>query len=389
MSIEIIKEALDNQKEMIKDFVKKVEDVFVEQKNIITRIDELEESLKKRRISVPGLEDYADKFSIARAAKAIITNDWSEAGFEKEVFAEAQKKAMGATGSSNMGFFVPVEILQGYIEKLEAEAVTIKMGATVLQNLTGIPAVIPKQVGGSTGYWVGENASITESELSGGQLSMTPKRAAALCKVSNTLLKYSNPSVEDLIRRDLFTRIALQIDYAALEGTGSEYKPRGILYAGINSVSGSTLTFDMMYDMQYELQKDNAYRGKLGYVFHPAVKRTLVKMKVAQFTGDSNGMYVIQPMVAENEFASWLGHPYAMSTQIAPSSNTGSQTANIFFGNWEEMIIAMWGVIELKVSQETSTAFEYDQTWIRIIQDVDIGVRHAESFCYAQPTISA
>jgi len=41
----------------------------------------------------------------------------------------------------------------------------------------------------------------------------------------------------------------------------------------------------------------------------------------------------------------------------------------------------MWGTVELRASQETYTAFQSDQTWIRILQEVDIQVRHAESFC--------
>jgi hypothetical protein len=41
----------------------------------------------------------------------------------------------------------------------------------------------------------------------------------------------------------------------------------------------------------------------------------------------------------------------------------------------------MWGGIELMASKETSTAFEYDQTWVRILQSIDIQVRHAKSFC--------
>jgi len=32
-------------------------------------------------------------------------------------------------------------------------------------------------------------------------------------------------------------------------------------------------------------------------------------------------------------------------------------------------------------SQETSDAFEKVQTWIRKIQEMDIAVRHVESFC--------
>ena len=287
-----------------------------------------------------------------------------------------------------MGYFVPNEILAGYIELLRAESVVMGMGATVLDNLTGIPVTLPKQTGGATGYWVGENEQITSSELTTGMISLTPKKVGALVKISNETLKYTNPSAEALIRNDLFTTIALKIDYTCLKGSGSANEPTGIAnVSDINTVaigtSGGAPTFDLLYDMQYALQEDNAYRGKLGYLFHPATRRRLVKTKVAQFTTDTDGEYIIQPMTSESSLVSWMGHPYKMTTQIPINLTKGNSTncTEIYFGNWAEMIIGMWGGIELMASKETSTAFEYDQTWVRILQSIDIQVRHAQSFC--------
>ena len=78
-----------------------------------------------------------------------------------------------------------------------------------------------------------------------------------------------------------------------------------------------------------------------------------------------------------------MGHPYKMTTQIPIDLTKGNSTncTEIYFGNWSELLIGMWGTVELRASQETYTAFQSDQTWIRILQEVDIQVRHAESFC--------
>jgi len=37
--------------------------------------------------------------------------------------------------------------------------------------------------------------------------------------------------------------------------------------------------------------------------------------------------------------------------------------------------------MEILASQEAGTAFATDQTWVRIISEIDIAVRHPESFC--------
>ena len=384
-----IKELLEKQSEFLKSIGTTTETIEANMKAYEARLKDIESRMNPGRVGpLPGLENEAKNFSFLRAVKSIITNDWTEAGFEKEVFQQARKKAMSVGTDSSMGYFVPNEILAGYIELLRAESVVMGMGCTVLDNLQGIPVTLPKQTGGATGYWVGENESITESELTTGMISLTPKKVGALVKISNETLKYTNPSADALIRNDLFTTIALKIDYTVLKGAGSEHEPRGIANTtGISTVAigaaGGAPTFDHLYDMQYALQASNAYRGKLGYIFHPATRRRLVKTKVAQFTTDTSGEYIIQPMTSESSLVSWMGHPYKMTTQIPINltKTTSSNCTEIYFGNWAECLIGMWGGIELMASKETSTAFQTDQTWVRILQSIDIQVRHAASFC--------
>ena len=388
--MEEIKKLLETQKDMLGTISGSVMSLSDAQKNLDTRLKDLEERTAPRRVipRMPGLEDEAKSFSLTRAINAIVTGDWSSAGFEREVFDQTKKRTASTNDDSNLGYFVPNEVLPGFIELLTAESVVNQMGATVLSNLSGVPVEIPKQTGGATAYWVEENASITDSDLSAGQLALTPKAVAAMVKMSNRLLRLSNPSVEAMVRSDIARVIALAIDLAALRGTGVAGQPIGIANtASINTVAigtdGGAPTFDHLYDMQYELQYDNAYRGNLGYIFHPATRRRLVKTKVAQYSTDTGGDYIIQPMTFESSLVSWMGHPYKMTTQIPVNLTKGSSTncTEIYFANWSELIIGQWGGLEIMASRETSDAFAKNQTWVRIIQDVDVAVRHPESFC--------
>jgi HK97 family phage major capsid protein len=352
------------------------------------RIKDIEGKMQSRKVSLPGLEDEKTPFSFFKACHAIRTNDWSQAGFENEVFQETRKKAMSMGTSSAGGYIVPTIYIAELIELLQAESVVISMGATVLNNLQGSPVQIPRQSGGATAYWVGENVAITSSDLTLEQVSMTPKKVGCLVKLSNTLLKLSNPSAEALIRRDIAVALALKIDLASLRGLGASYQPKGVnLQTGLGTVAigtnGGNITFDHLIDMEYELAADNALRGKLGYIFHPCIRRNLLKRKVDHYTGQStNQSYLIAP-VTEQVFQNWLGYPYKMTTQIPINLTKAEGTAltEVYFGNWQELIVGQWGGMELMASQETSDAFEKDQTWVRVLQEVDIAVRHGESFC--------
>lgn len=383
-----IKELFDTQKTMLEKMGASLDTIMDAHKSLETRIAEIEKQSTPRRVSVSGLEDYQKDFSLQRAINAIVSNDWSNAGFEKEVFANASKKAMSAGSDTAGGYIVPNELLTDFIEYLRAKPVVSQMGATILQGLVGIPVEIPKQTGGATAYWVGENQAISESALTLGQLALSPKQVSGLVKLSNRLLRTSNPSVEAMIRGDLQAVLANAIDYACLRGSGASNEPIGIANTvGINTVTlgtgnGAAPSFDYLYDMQYALQADNAYTGNLGYIFHPVVRKTLMKSKIAQYSGDTAGNYIVQPMVSDSQLQNWMGHPYKMTTQIPINLTVGSGTCTeIYFGNWSEFIIGQWGGIEIMASRETSDAFEKNQVWVRIIQEIDLAVRHPESFC--------
>jgi HK97 family phage major capsid protein len=387
-ALQEIRKMLEEQKSLlllkvddrVKDAIQKIE-------GLEARLGELEKMATPRKVHLPGLEDEKEKFSFFKAIWAIKTGNWDNAGFEKEVFDNTRKKAMAMGTGSAGGYIVPTIYIAELIELLMAESVVTAMGATVLNDLQGSPVQIPRQSGGATGYWVAENASITASDLTLEQLSLTPKKVGALVKLSNSLIKLANPSAEALVRRDISAAIALQIDLKALRGTGAANQPTGIASTeNINTVAigadGGSLTWDHLLDMEYELAVDNALKGKLGFVFHPAIKRNLMKRKVAQYSGDTGGEYIINPM-AESLFQTWLGYPYKMTTQIPINLTKGSGTnlTEVYFGNWQELMIGQWGGMEIALSQETSDAFEKDQTWIRILQEVDIAVRHPQSFC--------
>ncbi len=353
--------------------------------DLYKRLEEMEKrTLSRKWADLPGLEDEKEKFSLFKAINAIVYGDWRNAPFEKSVFEETAKRRDMAAGEDTAGgYLVPVQAIPELIELLRAEAVVLLMGATLLDNLTGSPVEFPKQTGGATAYWVGENAALTPSDLATGQLQLTPKTVGALVKLSNRLLRMSSPSAEQMIRTDVARVIALAVDYAALRGSGADNQPTGIANtSGINSKAfgANSPNFDYFYDMEYELAVDNALRGSLGFVFHPCVKRSIAKLKVAQFSGDTGGEYIVSP-VTDAQLQAFIGHPFRTTTQIPINLGTGTNETEIYFGNWSELIIAQWAGLQILASQETSDAFAKNQTWIRILTDVDIGLRHAESFC--------
>jgi hypothetical protein len=70
-----------------------------------------------------------------------------------------------------------------------------------------------------------------------------------------------------------------------------------------------------------------------------------------------------------------------VSTQVSSALTKGGASgvcSAIFFGNWADLIIGSWGGLDLTVDPYKHS----DSGTLRIValQDVDIAVRHAQSF---------
>lgn len=371
--------------------------------DVAKRLEAMETMAKERKwADMPGVDPGTKKnqFSLCRAIFGIMTKDFSNAGYEQEVMKEAAKKAMGYSSDTLGGYLVPAQAMPELIEFLRAEPVCVKLGASIIPNLEGSPVLFPKQTGGASVYWVGENVNVVPSDLAFGQVQLTPKKAMALAQVSNSLIRMALPDAEAVITKDLGLQLALAVDIVGLRGAGANNQPLGVAnHQNISTYqlgdgNGATLAnLDFKDEMEYKLAAANALRGKLGFAFNPIVKRNLKKIKIPQFSSDAG----TQPLVAflaalaetgagymsDAALEAALGYPFATTTQIPTNLSVGSShnCTEIYFGNWMELLIGQWAGLRIMASDVAGTAFSGDQTWLRIIMEVDTALRHDQSFC--------
>jgi len=387
---ETIEKRLGEGEKVFKDAdgrVKLLEEQLVEVK---AKYKELDESITANKWrNVPGVEE--EKFSLCKTINAIATKSWKDAGYEKEVIdAAMNQKAQSAGVDTAGGYLIPAQAIQSVIELLRADLVLEQLGATMLMDLRGIPVEIPKHTGASSTFWVDENATIGDSEITLGQVALNPKGLGTIVKLSNRLLKLSVPSAEALVRSDMARSMAEALDLAGFRGTGVAGQPLGIAnQPGISTVDFAATTaaagyltnpgWEQIYDMEGKLADANALRGKVGFAFHPNFKRNLSKVRVAAHTaGTYDADFVLHP-ISDAQLTQLLGYPFKTTTQIPVNLASNTET-EVYMGNWADMLIGQWAGMTLLASQEAGTAFATNQTWVRMITDVDIAVRHPESF---------
>ncbi len=352
------------------------------------------------------------QFSLVRAINASAAarrgdrNPWKGAEFELE----ASRAVADRVGAEAQGFYVPDDVafrdltvgsavsagnlvdsdlMSGsFIELLRNKMMVQSAGATVLAGLVG-NVLIPRQTGGATAYWVAESGDPTESVQTVDQVALTPKTVGAFTDYSRKLMLQSSLDVEGFVRGDLASVLALAIDLAALHGTGASNQPTGIAAtSGIGSVVGGTNglapTWDHIVDLETEVAVDNADIGRLAYMTNAKVRGQLKKTFVDASSNAERVWDVRSGNTPLNGYGAFTTNQ--VSSALTKGSSSGVCSA-IFYGNWSDLLIGMWGGLDILVdpySQSTSGTMR-----VVALQDVDVAVRHPQSFAAMLDALTA
>lgn len=285
------------------------------------------------------------------------------------------------------GNVVATNLLTGsFIDLLRNKMVLNRLGAQFLTGLVGNIA-IPRQSGGATAYWVGESGAATSSNQTFDQVPMSPQTLCGKTQISRKLLLQSSLDIEGFVRNDLATVLGLAIQQAAINGSGTAPTPLGILnVSGIGSVVGGTNgavpTWADIVGLETAVAVANADVGTLGYLTNAAVRGKL--KSVQKFTTNPGG-----DAIWDDGDTPLNGYQAAV-TNAVPSNGTkgtGTNLSSIIFGNFADLIFGMWGGLELQVDPYSSG--DTGSIIVRAFQDLDIAVRHAESFAAMTDAITA
>jgi len=248
-----------------------------------------------------------------------------------------------------------------FIDLLRNRLAIAQAGATMLTGLQGNVS-IPRQTSAATAYWVGENASPTESQQAIDQVNMTPKTVGAFVDYSRRLLLQSSIDVEGMVRNDLARVIALEIDRAAIYGTGSSNQPQGL--TNVSGIGSETLTsfgtFSEYIAMETDVAAANADAGALRYIINASARGSLKSTEKASNTAQ---------FVYENDQIN--GYPVIVSNQLANN--------DALFGDFSMFIMGMWSGLDLTVDPYAGAT----AGTVRVIalQDIDFAVKQPGAFC--------
>ena len=304
--------------------------------------------------------------------------------------------ALTSVTSSGGAVLIPTNLANYVIERLIPNSVVRMMGAQSLPLNNG-NLDISRITGGATAGYIGRDADVPVSQQTFDKINLVAKKLAALVPIGNDLIRFAgiDPRVDSLVTNDIAISIANAEDAAFIRADGTANTPKGLRYwcasgnvltsTVITALTGAALVQAITNDAGRAIlavRRANIRMRNPGWLMHPDSVQFLADLRTT--TGD-----VVFPEIADGKFR---GYPVGITTAIPTTLTVGGATGNgseIYFVDFAEMIIGESLNISVAISMEAAytdpgtglkvSAFERDQTLIRVITENDFGPRHTEA----------
>ena len=144
--------------------------------------------------------------------------------------------------------------------------------------------------------------------------------------------------------------------------------------------NGLAPTWASIVNLVREVAIDNAAQGSLAFVTNPKVAAKL--RSVAKVSGTDSKMIL-------DDKSELFGYK-VIATSLVPSNLTkgsGSSLSAMIFGNFNDLVVGQWG-LGLDVLFDPYTGSSTGAMRVTVFLDVDVAVRHAESFAAIQDMVT-
>lgn len=232
-------------------------------------------------------------------------------------------------------------------------------------------------VTGDPGFgWKLENAAAASTDMTLGTITLTARTLMGYAKASQELIEDAQ-EVETVVENAFAQSLGLELDRAALRGTGTPPEPRGVRdTSGVTITSmganGAALT---SYDpISTALQSVDAANGvPNGIIYSPRTAGSLDRLK------DTTNQPLRQPPSVEQV-------PKYITANIPENLTQGSSSlaSEVYVGEWGDLLIGMRRRLTIEASREasdaTDSAFRKLQYHFRAYLRADIAVLQPTHF---------
>ena len=346
--------------------------------------------------ALDGMPDKDTRRYSVRRALAIGAEIEKPSGLEWEIHSELERHR---TNADHGGILVPWRLRAGartlgtgeaaggatlvgevmmpeMIDLLRSKARVLEFGARLYPGLQGV-VQFNRKTSAPTVYWMEENpaADVTGSEPAYGYVTLSPKTLMGSVQVPRQLLTMSSIDVEADIRSDLAIGHALALDLAGLFGSGVDKQPEGVWYATgvLAQAIGGVPALATVSAMTGKVADANADVGALAFMTTALLAELLTR------TVKESG-YPVYLWNGTLQDGTMLGYKAGATNQVDKTLGAGSDEHGLIFGNWNDLMIGLWGN-DLELVVDPFTLAKRGQIVITSYSMGDTAVRRPSSFC--------
>jgi HK97 family phage major capsid protein len=293
-----------------------------------------------------ALPEEFQHLNLGRYVRGVATGNWDGSPLEL-------KAAMSSVVTAG-GFLIPDVLSARVLDLARNAALTLRAGVGTVP-MTSATLHMAKVTEDPTVSWTAENATIDETDVAFTRLEFNARKMGAIVRISNELLEDA-PNVNEIVERTLASAMGLELDRCILLGNGAG-QPLGIFNApGVQSVTsvGSPASYDKWLDGIFAVRGANYEPGAIFQNSRTA--KSLAKL-VTGLTSDKTKL--VAP-------ADYVALPKFTTNQIPSNLGAGTNESFAIVGDFSQYLVALRGDVRLEISREAGTAFERDQTLIRI-----------------------
>ena len=310
------------------------------------------------------------QYDISKAILSKVKGQSVDAGFELEVSREIEK----ITGRTTSGIFIPAQVLVNramtaggndhlggdfvatvhaneYLSYAFNQTLGAQIGVRYLPGLTS-NLTVPKVTSAAAFSWVGETGEIALSNISGSQVTLSPKRGGSSTSYSLQLLKQSTPTLNAWLMENINSAVAVGMDNAIFNGSGQSNQPTGVLNAGITSISGSSFSYATALSFPSTVAVANRLGGNLSFVANPTTA-AILKARAKE-----NGY----PSYVLDESGMMAGYRVYESNQIGAST--------LLFGDFSKVLVGQFGGVEMVIDEYTQARSGLVVLTTQVLMDV-------------------
>ena len=289
-----------------------------------------------------------------------------------------------STASNSGGALVPENVASDIIELLRPKSVVRTLGAQTVPLVNG-NLTMPRLASGANSSYKGENASQNAEGATLDDVKLAAKTQMSIVPMSNELIGQAGVRVEGIFLNDMINAISNRQDKAFLRDDGTSDTPTGFKATAVAggrvvawSGTADLATIDAYLDtLILGLMQSDSNMIMCGWALSP---RSFMKLQGLR-DGNNNKVY---PEMANGFLKGW---PIKHTTNIPVNLGAGTNESEIYFADWNDVIIGETDVYTIDFSREATyndstgtlvSAYSRNQSVLRVVTGNDIGFRHLE-----------